>query len=30
MAVAVTIDIPGGSQQIYEQLTAKLAAQPRN
>jgi hypothetical protein len=24
MAVAVTVDIPGGNQQVYEQLTAKL------
>ncbi len=24
MAVAVIIDIPGGNEQIYEQLTAKL------
>ena len=24
MAVAVIVDIPGGNQQIYEQLTAKL------
>ena len=24
MAVAVIIDIPGGNQKIYEQLTAKL------
>jgi hypothetical protein len=24
MAVAVIIDIPGGNQEIYEQLTAKL------
>jgi len=24
MAVAVTVDIPGGNQQVYEQLTGKL------
>ena len=24
MAVAVIVDIPGGNQQVYEQLTAKL------
>jgi hypothetical protein len=24
MAVVVTVDIPGGNQEIYEQLTAKL------
>ena len=24
MAVAVTVDIPGGNQQVYEQLTGRL------
>jgi hypothetical protein len=29
MAAAVIVDIPGGNQQIYEQLTAKLFPEGR-